>query len=108
MIFTGVPESVAARWGHKSKPCQLYRHFDKIGRLLYVGISLSAIARLSRHSHDAHWFHEIVTVTIQTYPGRPEAMIAEARAIEDEKPLHNLKRHHPQVMAWDEAQNVAP
>jgi excinuclease UvrABC nuclease subunit len=101
MIIANMPAEEAARLGVKpSKPCQLYRHFDADGRLLYVGISLSAVWRLARHRHDAHWFHQIATVTIQTLPSRGAALVAEARAIEEEKPLHNLYRRQPQVLDW--------
>lgn len=31
---------------------QLYRHFDAAGRLLYVGVSLSAVARLGQPIHN--------------------------------------------------------
>jgi hypothetical protein len=43
----------------------LYRHFDKDGTLLYVGISLSAINRLGQHKDNAHWFSSIKRVEIE-------------------------------------------
>ena len=36
--------------------CQLYRHFDCDGVLLYVGISLSTVARLCEHKHSSKWY----------------------------------------------------
>lgn len=73
----------------------LYRHFDKGGTLLYVGISLSAIQRLAQHKDASHWFNEISSVTIEQYETREAALAAERSAIVNENPLHNLKRPKP-------------
>jgi len=69
--------------------CQLYRHFDAEGRLLYVGISLSAVERLKQHVARAGWSAEIVSITVETHPDREAAMKAERRAVEQERPLYN-------------------
>jgi hypothetical protein len=69
----------------------LYRHFDFEGALLYVGVSINAINRLSQHKVAAHWFDDISKVEIENYPTREEALKAEREAIIEEKPLHNLK-----------------
>ena len=68
----------------------LYRHWDADKNLLYVGISLSAIARLGQHIAGSHWSDEISSVTIQQYPDRDSAIIAERRAIAEEAPLYNI------------------
>jgi predicted DNA-binding transcriptional regulator AlpA len=73
----------------------LYRHFDKDGKLLYVGISLHAVGRLAGHRKDSKWFDEIAEVTIQQFANRDEAMLAERLAIADEKPAHNRKLANP-------------
>lgn len=67
---------------------QLYRHFDAQDTLLYVGISLSAVKRLSQH-RGADWFNHITRVTIEHYATRWAALDAEAWAIHHDKPLHN-------------------
>lgn len=69
----------------------LYRHFNEAGALLYVGISLSAIHRLSAHSRGSDWFSEIAKVQIENFETRELAQIAEKRAIELERPKHNLR-----------------
>ena len=68
----------------------LYRHFDEWGDLLYVGISLSPIARLRQHRRSAHWMEEIVRVEIEWHPSRREALAREREAIEREDPKHNI------------------
>lgn len=68
----------------------LYRHFDAIGQLLYVGISNNAIARYMAHRRDSHWSLDIATITIEHYRTRAEAEAAEAIAIVEERPRHNI------------------
>jgi predicted GIY-YIG superfamily endonuclease len=70
----------------------LYRHFDKDGILLYVGISLNHMARLGQHKAASSWFEKIATVTIEQFETRPEALRAETNAIVNEKPLHNIHK----------------
>lgn len=71
------------------RPCYLYRHWSDTG-LLYIGISLSAVARLSQH-RDKPWHSRITKVTVEEFPSRAEAEEAEARAICYEGPIHNIK-----------------
>lgn len=68
----------------------LYRHYDTAGRLLYVGISLSAIARLADHKQESHWFWSIARIEVTAYPTREAAMKAERLTIKRERPLHNI------------------
>lgn len=71
--------------------CDLYRHFDAEGRLLYVGISASAVQRLAAHKIKAPWASQISKVTVHHFATRPDALYAERRAIREETPLHNIK-----------------
>lgn len=68
---------------------QLYRHFNAAGDLLYVGISLSAVHRLSQHRDSSPWFSEIARVEVQAYLTRDAALEAERAAIMSERPKHN-------------------
>lgn len=69
---------------------QLYRHFDNGGTLLYVGISLHAVKRLSEHDGSSSWYKDISHVTIEHFPDRKAAETAEKKAIKNEKPRHNI------------------
>ncbi len=71
----------------------LYRHFDAAGRLLYVGISLSVLTRLSQHMAASSWADEIASMTVARFATRDEAHAAEREAIRTENPLHNLMRY---------------
>jgi len=74
---------------------QLYRHFDAQGQLLYVGISLSAVARLTQHRNSSDWYSQISRVEIQRFDTRSEAEGAEWEAIQKEKPIHNIIGNKP-------------
>jgi hypothetical protein len=80
---------VAVR-NEERKMTDLYRHFDNEGKLLYVGISKSALVRLGQHEEHAHWFDRIAQVTIEKHPSRAVALEAERTAIIREKPLCNI------------------
>jgi hypothetical protein len=71
-------------------PCALYRHYDKEGTLLYVGISLNPVARLQQHRRGAHWFYDIARIDVEYFATRDDAIQAEAATIVSEHPLHNL------------------
>lgn len=68
----------------------LYRHFDKGGSLLYIGISLSPVARLAQHDAQSSWAEKIAKVTISYFDDRESAATAEADAIRRERPLYNV------------------
>jgi hypothetical protein len=71
--------------------CELYRHFDKDGNLLYVGISWTAIGRLMNgHRHGAHWFDRITRVEIEHFDSRTKALAAEKLALKNERPAFNV------------------
>lgn len=69
-------------------PAALYRHYDKAGRLLYVGISLSPTYRLAQH-RKSHWHGQIARVDIEWHLSQERAARAEVHAIRRERPLHN-------------------
>ncbi len=73
----------------KTRSTQLYRHYSKDGTLLYVGVSLSAIKRLSEHNKESRWFPTISRVEIETYATREEALQKEKQTIKEETPLWN-------------------
>lgn len=70
----------------------LYRHWGRNNTLLYVGISLSAVGRLSDHKRDSEWYWEIEKVTCEHYETREEALEAETIAIQQENPKYNKQK----------------
>lgn len=80
------------------KTC-LYRHFDKDGRLLYVGIARDHQSRLKSHSRYSEWRYSIATVTLEYFSTREDAAKAEIRAIQTERPLHNIVHQRREELA---------
>jgi predicted GIY-YIG superfamily endonuclease len=70
----------------------LYRHFNKDGILLYVGISVSVPRRIREHKDNSHWFEQIANITIETFQTREEVIQKEKEAIAKENPLWNIQR----------------
>jgi hypothetical protein len=71
---------------------QLYRYYDGRGKLLYVGISLSAALRLGQHRKKSGWYRKVARMEIENHPTRDVALRAEALAIAAESPRHNTIR----------------
>lgn len=78
----------------------LYRHYDAAGRLLYVGISFSAITRTAQHAAYSPWWDDVARMDVERFSSRAEAEAAEIVAIREERPLFN-KRH-----AWQDFPDV--
>jgi len=72
------------------RPQWLYRLFDSEGRLLYVGVTDDVWRRVNEHERSQEWGDDIVQMRRHRYPGRAAALAAEKRAIQTEKPVHNI------------------
>lgn len=68
----------------------LYRHFNSSGELLYVGISINAFDRYKQHANEKEWIDEVANMTIERFPCRGDALLAESSAIVKEKPKYNI------------------
>ena len=83
----------------------LYRHFDVYGKLLYVGISLSAYERHRAHRRTSDWAHDSVKMTIERFASRTAAERAEREAIARERPLWNIvgaDAPHPDFIVFND------
>lgn len=79
-------------------PTVLYRHYDAGGQLLYVGITDAGRGGQRWHEHEADkpWFRLVARSEVShPYPTRADALYAEALAIRDENPVHNICRPDP-------------
>lgn len=77
----------------------LYRCFDSDERLLYVGISMSALSRLEQHKRESQWISLVAKITIESFPSRQKALEAEALAIVKERPFYNKAGVNRQIEA---------
>lgn len=77
----------------------LYRLYSAQGELLYVGIADNIPTRLKQHSKDKPWWPQVASTAFQQFTTRAEAEAAEKRAIQTERPVHNVvhngRRHKP-------------
>ena len=71
-------------------PTDLYRFYNAEGALLYVGISVTAIARWSQHAGSKAWWSDVLTTIVEHHPSREAARAAEVLAIRTEGPLYNI------------------
>jgi hypothetical protein len=67
----------------------LYRCYDARGRLLYVGISFSALTRMQKHRYESRWFRRVSRIEVEHIPDRASAREAERKAIHTEFPFFN-------------------
>ncbi len=68
----------------------LYRFYDVVGQLLYVGVTADPGTRWKAHSKDKPWWIDVTRVTVEHHPSREAVLEAERSAIVAEKPLHNI------------------
>lgn len=86
-------------WERMVLPHAVYRVFDATGVLLYIGCSQRIGARLAVHGNTQPWYHEIARIEVEWHPNEPHAKVAEAKAIENEKPKYNRLIADPQKIA---------
>jgi hypothetical protein len=89
-------KSAAGQW---TAVCNLYRHYDHSGELLYVGISLDALGRQRAHFRGADWRTKIARIHVEPFATREEALAAELVAIQDEFPVHNQRDNDHRLAA---------
>jgi predicted GIY-YIG superfamily endonuclease len=68
----------------------VYRHYDRKGNLLYVGMTDDPHARLKAHRRDSQWVDQAATFTGEWFDSWMDAKWAETVAIQTEKPLFNV------------------
>ena len=68
----------------------LYRCYNRIQLLLYVGMTGTPEKRLSDHQRYSQWWEFVDHITLQTVPTRARLQEAESAAIELEKPTFNV------------------
>ena len=75
----------------------LYRYFDAEGRLLYVGVSLSAIQRQMAHEASSPWYRSHASMTTEWFASRAKALQAERTAIISEEPAYNVVHRNEEL-----------
>lgn len=79
------------KWSEK--PHYVYRLYDSIGRLLYVGMAEDVRYRFPRHRYrNYEWFSQVVRIESNKYKNRESAEIMEMIQINSLHPIHNKRR----------------
>lgn len=78
----------------------LYRYWDANDRLLYVGISYCWAARAMQHKERSPWWDAVARIKVEWFSSRAAANEAETRAIQSERPLHNIRKTFEDVRNW--------
>lgn len=73
------------------QPTCVYRFYDLLGGLLYVGLTMTPKYRFEKHRRKP-WWPLVAAVDIEWFDGREAAKAAEREAIAHEDPEHNIVR----------------
>lgn len=91
-------------------PCALYRHFDDLGTLLYVGISQDPHVRTAGHVAGSEWVQFARRGSVDWFPTTEAALVAEAFAIRTEGPvfnrIHAVNNRADRIAAYYDLRNV--
>jgi hypothetical protein len=74
-------------------PTSVYRYYDELGVLIYVGITSSGLSRNQQHNADKEWWPWVVSQSVDHHDTRDEAHAHEVRLIEKFRPPFN-KQHN--------------
>ena len=77
-----------------TRPTTVYQYFDKMGRLLYVGVTDRGPERSHEHAATKTWWWHAAGCTIEHLPTREAALAREADLIRRLRPPFNLQ-HNP-------------
>jgi hypothetical protein len=88
-------------------PHVLYRAYDRLGRLVYVGITANWEIRLYNHQVSTYWWkREIVRTRLIHWPDRAAALEAERQAIRVEQPMRN-SQHNRRPRTYEQLALIA-
>lgn len=77
----------------------VYRIFDQVGQVLYIGCSTNVSERLKAHRATSWWRESAHSVTTEVFDTPREMRSAEVRAIRSESPVYNVRRYRESTYA---------
>ena len=82
-------------------PTSVYRYYDQLGILIYVGITSRGVARNIEHNKSKVWWKYVARQSVQHFPTRAIALGVERRLIEKHRPPFNVQHNygHAEVRA---------
>lgn len=84
----GVPRVPGVR---ANVPTYVYRCYDSVGTLLYIGCTNQPIQRVETHRRTSWWGDRFDHVRYTVFPNREKALAVENAAIYAERPICNAK-----------------
>lgn len=85
-----MPKNSSPRRPVRNGTTYVYRFFGDDGALLYVGVTNNLSTRFQAHQNKP-WWPAATSSTIEAHGNRALALAAEAMAILEERPLHNIQ-----------------
>lgn len=76
-----------------SKKFVLYRAFDELGRLLYIGQTANPAVRLRKHAESKDWWSGVARIQLEHFRSRDDIDRAEQIAIGAERPVLNVQHN---------------
>lgn len=70
----------------------LYRLYDDLGDLLYIGIAVNPARRFIEHQSRSAWWLEVARRELEWHPDRRSVEAAETLAIRNERPAFNVQK----------------
>ena len=67
----------------------VYQYYDRIGRILYVGVTARGVKRAQEHAETKSWWPRCTGCAIEHYETRDEALAREEELIKRYKPPFN-------------------
>lgn len=77
-----------------SDPTSVYRYYDRIGILIYVGITRQGMGRNAQHNGKAEWWPFVARQEVEHYPTRGAAAMREKELIRGHRPPFNKQHNH--------------
>lgn len=77
----------------------VYKYYDQIGILIYVGITNQESARNKQHNASKHWWHFVARQDVSHHESREGALAEERRLIQKHLPPFNVQHnaHHVDI-----------
>lgn len=88
--------------GRDDRATYVYRCFDELGTLIYVGCSVSPRNRMETHRSTTWWWPQVATIRYVVFPSREYALAKEREAITEEGPRFNIKGRWAGRALWSE------
>lgn len=75
-------------------PTSVYRYYDQLGILIYVGVTSRGMARNIEHNKSKVWWKYVARQGVQHFPNRATALRVERQLIEQHRPPFNIQHNY--------------